>query len=182
MKTLYVKDRDGWRKWLEKNGASASEIWLIYYKKDSGKPRISYDAAVEEALCFGWIDSTAKRLDVERYAQRFTPRKPASNWSASNIERVERLIRDGRMTGAGLKAFRPGQKRDASDLPKRLPKDIEGRFRAQKRAWENFNAFPPSYRRLTIGWVASAKKDETRLKRLSQLIETAKNSERIKFM
>lgn len=104
-KTLYVKKRGEWRKWLEKNHQKESEIWLVYYKKHTKKPSIPYNDAVEEALCFGWIDSSEKRIDKERYAQRFTPRKPKSNWSESNKERVRKLIVQGKMTPAGLAAF-----------------------------------------------------------------------------
>lgn len=101
-KTLYVKDRDQWRKWLFENHDKEKEIWLVFYRKDSGKPRISYNDAVEEALCFGWIDSIEKGTDHERFAQRFTPRKPKSQWSETNKERVKRLIKDGKMTKAGF--------------------------------------------------------------------------------
>lgn len=102
-KTFYARDRKEWREWLSKNHDKEKEIWLIYYKKASGKKSISYNDAVEEALCFGWIDSIEKSLDSERFAGRFTPRKPNSNWSKSNRERVKRLIREGKMTEAGLR-------------------------------------------------------------------------------
>ena len=101
-KMLYVTKRDKWREWLEKFYGKEKEIWLVFYRKDSGKPRISYEAAVEEALCFGWIDSIEKGIDSERFAQRFTPRRPKSQWSKSNMERVGRLIKMGKMTPAGL--------------------------------------------------------------------------------
>ena len=100
-KTLYVTDRADWRAWLERHHKSESEVWLIYYKKQTGLPRIPYDDAVEEALCFGWIDSIVKRIDDEKFAQRFTPRKAKSNWSELNRERVKKLIKEGRMTEAG---------------------------------------------------------------------------------
>ena len=101
-KTLYVTNRDEWRDWLAKHGQSETEVWLIYYKKDSGRPRIPYDDAVEEALCFGWIDSIVKRMDDEKFAQKFTPRRDSSRWSALNTQRVRKLMREGRMTEAGL--------------------------------------------------------------------------------
>lgn len=101
-KQLYVTDRDAWRAWLEKNYDTEKEIWLIYYKKHTGKPRIPYDDAVEEALCFGWIDSTVKRVDDEKFAQKFTPRKNKSNWSDLNKKRAKKMIREGRMTKAGF--------------------------------------------------------------------------------
>lgn len=99
---LHVANREKWRKWLEKFHDKEKEIWLIFYRKSSGKSSISYNDAVEEALCFGWIDSIEKGIDHERFAQRFTPRKPKSKWSESNKERIERLIKDGKMTKAGL--------------------------------------------------------------------------------
>ncbi len=114
MKTLYVKSRDEWRSWLEKNGRSCREICLIYYKKNSGKPRIAYDDAVEEALCFGWIDGKTIRIDEERYGQRFTPRNPKSHWSPINIRRAKRLIKEGKMTEAGLGVFDPSRKTEPS--------------------------------------------------------------------
>jgi uncharacterized protein YdeI (YjbR/CyaY-like superfamily) len=101
-KTLYVTNRDEWRAWLEENHATEPEIWLVYYKKHTSQPTIPYEDAVEEALCFGWIDSTAKRIDDEKYAQRFTPRKDHKNWSEPNKQRVRKLIQAGRMTPAGL--------------------------------------------------------------------------------
>ncbi|MGB2982026.1 MAG: hypothetical protein WBC77_12350, partial [Candidatus Zixiibacteriota bacterium] len=101
-KTLYVTNRDDWRAWLRKNHSSQKEVWLIYYKKHTGKPRIPYDDAVEEALCYGWIDSTIKRIDEEKYAQKFTPRSEKSNWSELNKRRAKKMIREGRMTQAGL--------------------------------------------------------------------------------
>ena len=182
MKTLYVKNRVEWRSWLRKNANGSDEVWLLYYKKESGKPRIAYDDAVEEALCFGWIDSTVRRIDEARYAQRFTPRKPQSRWSPSNIQRAKKLIAEGKMTPAGLQAFSPRVRRETPPMPTRLPKDLARQFRMQSEAWEHFQHFPPGYRRITIGWVASAKKEETRLKRLHQLIESSARNKRIKFM
>src|SRR5256885_14789235 len=101
-KTLYVTSRDDWRAWLEKNHETEKEVWLIYYKKHTNRPRIPYDDAVEEALCFGWIDSIVQKIDDERYAQKFTPRKSSSKWSESNKRRVRKLLQEGRMTQAGL--------------------------------------------------------------------------------
>ena len=182
MKTLYVKDRNQWRSWLEKNSTRVGEMWLVYYKKDSGKPRIAYEDAVEEALCFGWIDGKVKKLDEARYAQRFTPRKPKSNWSALNTQRAKKLIREGKMTAAGLEAFHSRETSKAAPMPAQLPQDLEAKFRKQAVAWENFSRFPPYYRRLMIARVASAKKEETRLKRLTQLIDHSEKNKRIKLM
>jgi len=179
-KTLYVKDRKQWRSWLAKNGTRAKEIWLTYPKKHSGKVRIPYDDAVEEALCFGWIDGVTGKLDGDRYVQRFTPRRPSSRWSAINIRRARKLIAAGRMTAAGLEAFRPERKTESH--PTELPKNLRDMFREHTGAWENFQHFPPYYRRMTVAWVASAKKEETRVKRLEKLMEFSAANRRIKFM
>lgn len=180
MKTLYVKDRKQWRSWLAKNGTRAKEIWLTYPKKHSGKVRIPYEDAVEEALCFGWIDGMTGKLDGDRYVQRFTPRRPSSRWSPINIRRARKLIAAGKMTGAGMQAFRPERKTEAH--PTELPSSLEGRFQKRPKAWRNFQGFPPFYRRMTIAWVASAKKEETQVKRLEKLMEFSAENERIKFM
>jgi uncharacterized protein YdeI (YjbR/CyaY-like superfamily) len=181
METVFAADRVEWRRWLKKYSARSQEIWLVFYKKASGKPSVSYDHAVEEALCFGWIDGMVKKLDEECYAQRFTPRKPKSAWSKSNIQRVERLVAEGRMTPAGLKVY-SGHARETPPMPTELPKDLDDKFRRQRAAWGNYEKFPPGYRRMTAGWVASAKKEETRIKRLEKLIEYSARNERIEFI
>jgi uncharacterized protein YdeI (YjbR/CyaY-like superfamily) len=180
MKTLYVKDRGEWRSWLEKNAGGFREIFLIYYKKGSGKPRVAYEDAVQEALCFGWIDGRVNKLDDQRYVQRFTPRRPASRWSALNIKRARKLIAQGKMTAAGLAVFNPARK--TAVQPAVLPGDLEQKFKRHAEAWGNFQRFAPFYRRMTIAWVASAKKEETRIKRLQQLVGYSAQNRRIKFM
>jgi uncharacterized protein YdeI (YjbR/CyaY-like superfamily) len=180
METVSVKDRAAWRRWLTKNSRHYEEVWLVFYKKAVRKPCVSYDHAVEEALCFGWIDGRKMRLDEESYAFRFTPRKPKSQWSKSNLLRVERLIAEGRMTPAGLKSAEG--RRETRPVPTELPMELEARFRKQRAAWANFEKFPPGYKRITAGWVASAKKEETRIKRLDKLIEFSARNERIEFM
>jgi uncharacterized protein YdeI (YjbR/CyaY-like superfamily) len=182
MQTVIAADRAEWRRWLAKNFARCDEIWLVFYKKAVGKPSVSYDHAVEEALCFGWIDGMKKKLDEECYAFRFTPRKPKSPWSKSNLQRVERLISDGGMMQAGLKAYDSGRVREVPPLPAELPKELEERFRKQRAAWANYEKFPPGYRRTTAGWVSSAKKEETRIKRLGKLMEFSARNEWIEFM
>ncbi|HZU45301.1 MAG TPA: YdeI/OmpD-associated family protein [Terriglobales bacterium] len=182
MKTFYAKNRAEWRAWLEKHGTSESEIWLVYYKKSSGKPRVEYEEAVQEALCFGWIDGMEKGLDEQRFMQRFTPRKPKSKWSDSNIARMKKLIESGQMTPAGLAVFTGHEARRVEPKPTELPPQLQKEFRGAKEAWNNFQNFPPGYRRMTIGWVASAKKEETQHKRLQQLIETSARNEKIKFI
>jgi uncharacterized protein YdeI (YjbR/CyaY-like superfamily) len=182
MDTLSVKDRQEWRSWLRKNAAKREEIWLVYYKKASDQSGISYEDSVEEALCFGWIDGKIQKIDELRYGRRFTPRKPNSQWSKSNIRRVERLTAEGKMTAAGLASSSAAHRVQTTPMPTRLPKELEARFKKQSVAWDNFQSFPPHYRRLTSGWVASAKKEETRLKRLEKLIEFSARNERIQFM
>ncbi len=140
MKTLYVQDGKQWRSWLAKNGSRAKEIWLIYPKRHSGKERIPYDDAVEEALCFGWIDGVTGKLDGERYVQRFTPRRPSSRWSQINIRRARKLIAAGRMTAAGLQAFRPERKtRRASHG---VAQEAAGDIREAKSWVGEFSEFP----------------------------------------
>ena len=182
METVFAADRAQWRRWLNKNFARCDEIWLVFYKKASGKPTVSYEHAVEEALCFGWIDGKKKKLDEECYAFRFTPRKAKSPWSKSNLERVERLTAEGKMMAAGLKAYQSSDRRAVAPMPVELPKALEEGFRRHRSAWANYQKFPPGYRRVTSGWVASAKKEETRIKRLEKLIEFSARNERITFM
>jgi len=172
-KTLYVHDRAAWRAWLEENHATEREVWLVYYKKHTNRPRIPYEDAVEEALCFGWIDSTARRLDDERYLQKFTPRRDKSNWCESNVLRARRLINEGRMTKAGLDAIAEGAL-DVEFEPRAKSKDVEvPRFvsdalKKTPKAWENFGALAPSYRREYVRWITEARREETRERRLRE--------------
>lgn len=182
MKRVYAKDRAAWRTWLSKHAAGQSEIWLIFYKKATGRPSIPYDDAVEEALCFGWIDGKVMKLDEARYIQRFTPRKPKSRWSESNLQRVKRMLALGAMTPAGLVAYDPKRRLERPAMPTDLPIDLKRRFKSKAVAWKNFSNFPPGYRRTAAGWVASAKKDETRRRRLGQLMDCSARNERLKFI
>ena len=182
METVFARDRAEWRRWLAKNFARSEEIWLVFYKKASGKQTVTYEHAVEEALCFGWIDGMKKKVDEECYAFRFTPRKAKSAWSKSNLLRVERLIADGRMQPPGLKAYHSSDRREVAPQVPVMPKSLEGKFRKEHAAWANYEKFPPGYRRVTAGWVGSAKKEETQLKRLEKLIEYSARNERIEFM
>jgi uncharacterized protein YdeI (YjbR/CyaY-like superfamily) len=180
MRTLYVEDRSQWRSWLEANSQNVPEVWLLFYKKETGGPTITYEEAVEEAICFGWIDGKIKNLDPARFARLFTPRKPKSQWSRINIERARKMIKEGKMTAAGSKVFDPRHQTPA--LPTKLPASLEEQFRKHETAWENFTRFPPSYQRMTIGWVASAKQEATQLRRLQQLIAESSRNQRIKFI
>ncbi|MFZ2455422.1 MAG: YdeI/OmpD-associated family protein [Candidatus Altiarchaeia archaeon] len=173
MKTLYVTDRTDWRSWLEKNHGSEKEIWLVYYRKHTGKPRISYEDAVEEALAFGWIDSIQKGIDDERFAQRFTPRNDNSNWSEANKERARRLIREGRMTPFGMAKI-AGMLKDKGASPK---KDILTALKKDKTVWDNYNKFPGTYKTVRIGWIEGARnRPEVFQKRLNYFLKmTGKN-------
>jgi len=160
-KTLYVKTRREWRAWLARHHRTAPEIWLIYYKKHSGKPRIPYNHAVEEALCYGWIDSITKPLDRNRWAQRFSPRRPTSRLSDMNRERVRRLITARRMTNAGLERLKHvfDRREDTkARLKWEVPDDILERLKQDDAVWNNFRRFPESYKRIRIGWIAAARR------------------------
>ena len=179
---LYVTTRNEWRKWLEKNHLKANEVWLIYYKKPSGKPRIPYADAVEEALCFGWIDGKIKRINEDYYIQRFTPRRPGSRWSKYNIDRVKRLMAEDRMTPAGLTAYEPAlkkpeliydNKRDGDPV---VSEDLMSELSKNKTALNNFLNFTQSTRRIYIEWLNSSKKPETRIRRIDKLISLAEKN------
>ena len=167
-----AKSRAEWRAWLERHHATESEVWLVYAKKHSGKPSVGYAEAVEEAICFGWIDTTVNRLDDDHYVQRFTPRTDSRNWSKLNLERFERLVAEGRMTDAG-RAKRPP---DVAPPPPRLqardpvPAFIRRTLTIHPAARRTFLALAPTYRRDYVRWIVEAKKPETRERRLAQSI------------
>jgi uncharacterized protein YdeI (YjbR/CyaY-like superfamily) len=158
-KTLYVFERKAWRAWLARHHKTEKEIWLLYYRKGTGKARISYEDAVEEALCYGWIDSTLKSLDKERYAQRFSVRKKTSGLSQMNRERVFKLIAARKMTKAGLAAiahvFDPAKDKAEHFI---VPQEILEAIKASKEAWRNFQKFPESYRRVRVAYIESRKR------------------------
>lgn len=173
---LYLKTSADWRKWLKANYNRSSGVWLIFYKKGSGQLTIEYDDSVCEALCFGWIDSIIKNLDSQRYARKFTPRKDDSKWSALNIRRIEKLIAAKRMAPAGLKKIESAKQNGKWHKPDRPQIDIEpsGDFLAaldrNKKANENFSKLAPTYKKHYIGWINSAKLDETKKKRIKEAI------------
>jgi uncharacterized protein YdeI (YjbR/CyaY-like superfamily) len=173
---VFFPEAAAWRRWLERHHDTATEVWMGLYKKSSGKPSITWPEAVDEALCFGWIDGVRKSIDATSYRNRFTPRRRDSNWSAVNIRRVKELIELGRMHPAGLKAFE-ARKEDRSGVYSyeqrhlaRLEPAHEQKLRANRKAWSYFQDSPPSYRKAAIWWVVSAKQEATRLRRLDQLI------------
>jgi uncharacterized protein YdeI (YjbR/CyaY-like superfamily) len=184
MKPLFFKSQTDFRKWLEKNHAKEQELLIGFYKKNSGKPSITYPEALDEALCFGWIDGVKKRLDDDAYEQRFTPRKPTSIWSNINCGHVERLKKSGRMTPAGLTAYalRDPKKTGVysfENRPRELSSEYKKIFQANKKAWEFFEQQPAGYKRLMIFRVMEAKQEETQRRRLAQLIETSAQGTRI---
>jgi uncharacterized protein YdeI (YjbR/CyaY-like superfamily) len=176
-KTLYISNRDDWRRWLETNGDKETVIWLIFYKKSSGNRSVPYADAVEEALCFGWIDSILKRVDDEKYIQKFTPRNKKSSWSALNVSRVYKMISQGRMTEKGLALFRyaevNGLLPETGTKPEKdliIPDFIADALSAKIKAEKFFNNLAPSQKRLYIYWIMDAKKEETRKRRLQEAI------------
>jgi uncharacterized protein YdeI (YjbR/CyaY-like superfamily) len=178
---LYFEDRDSWRAWLGENHDEVREVWLVFYKKHTGTACISYDAAVEEALCFGWIDSLIRRLDDDRYARKFTPRTDFKKWSASNLERVERLVASGRMTDIGLAKLDPGVRPQArpATQPLEIPPFFAAALAADDAAREFFDQLAPSYRRDFVGWVCSAKREETRRRRLEEALELLRQKKKL---
>jgi len=174
---IYFASPEAFRAWLEEHHETATEVWVGMYKKATGKQGMSWSQAVDEALCFGWIDGIAKRVDEERHRQRFTPRKPTSNWSLVNVEKVAKLRAEGRMRPAGEAAFarRRDDKTGIYTHEQRMHPEFtpeqQAVFQARPDAWAWFQAKAPSYRRQATWWVISAKRPETRERRLAQLIE-----------
>ncbi|MBA3359148.1 MAG: YdeI/OmpD-associated family protein [Thermoleophilaceae bacterium] len=162
--------------WLEAHHAHDSELWVGYYKKATGKQTMSWSQAVDQALCFGWIDGVLRRIDDETHMQRFTPRKPGSNWSKVNVEKMARLEAEGLVAPAGRRAFearradRTGIYSFERDEPAQFPSDFAARLQANAAASDYFENRAPSYRRTCIHWVTSAKREETRVRRMDQLI------------
>lgn len=178
IRTIQAKSRQAWRKWLEKNHQSESSVWLIIYKKGSSLTSVYYPEAVEEALCFGWIDSKANKRDEQSYYQFFARRNPKSNWSKLNKTRVKKLIRENLMTAAGLKAIEIAKERgtwtaldEVDEIM--IPKDMQDAFSQNKIAFKNFEAFPRSSKRGILEWILNAKKTETREKRIEETVRLA---------
>ncbi len=172
--STYAKNRKEWRSWLQKNHNSEKGIWLIYYKKHTGQASISYADAVEEAICFGWIDGQIKKIDDDKYMQRFTPRKSKSLWSVINIERAKKMIELGLMTESGLRALEAGTKtkeRIPSSRNFTVPPYLKTALSKNKKAWNHFQGFSPSAQLAYVYWVMTAKTEETRQKRIEKTIE-----------
>lgn len=178
LEVFYAGDRQQWRQWLEKNHLTSRGIWLIYYKVKSGKPSIQYSEAVKEALCFGWIDSKVKSLDAERYQQIFTPRKPKSVWSKLNKQYIEEISAQGLMTEAGTKLIATAKqdgswyKLDAIEALT-IPTDLEQALAKNAVANSYFEGFSNSSKKNILFWIESAKRPDTRLKRIDKTINSA---------
>jgi uncharacterized protein YdeI (YjbR/CyaY-like superfamily) len=183
METFYTPRRREWRRWLSRNHRTAKEVWLVYYRKGSGRPRITYNAAVEEALCYGWIDSIVRKIDDERFAQRFSPRKPKSALSQMNRERIDKLVVQKKMTKARLEAI--AHVYDSAGKTKRfvVPPDIRKALQADPKTWRNFQRFPAAYRRIRVAYVdgARSRPDEFR-KRLRNLVKMTSQNKRFGFV
>jgi uncharacterized protein YdeI (YjbR/CyaY-like superfamily) len=186
MEPIFFASPNDFRAWLEEHHATETELLVGFHKKGSGKPSMTWPESVDQALCFGWIDGVRRRIDDERYAIRFTPRKPGSTWSAVNVKRARELLEEGLMRPAGLAAF----ERRADDRTAiyayeqrkhaQLEPAMQERFEADEQAWTWFQAQPPHYRRAATHWVVSAKKPETRERRLMQLIADSRAGRTIK--
>ena len=179
---LFFEQPDDFRKWLEENHDSQSELWVGYYKKASGVRSVNWPKSVDQALCFGWIDGIRKSIDETRYKIRFTPRKSRSHWSHVNIKKVEDLKKLGLMQPSGLKAFKKREEkrsRKASYEQKNvvLERKYENLFKANKSAWNYFTTQSPTYQKQTIWWIMSARKEETRMSRLDILIKSSEEKQ-----
>ena len=182
---MFFKSSSQYRNWLTAESASQTELWVGFCKKSCGQPSITYPEAVDEALCFGWIDGVRKTVGPDAYTVRFTPRRPKSQWSAVNIRHVERLTKAGRMRPAGLKAFEAAKdqsRKYSYEQRRRATFDAKSDllFRANRKAWDFFQSQPPWYQRTATFWVTSAKKEETQQRRLATLIADSEHGKSIK--
>ena len=183
MKTLLVHTPQEWHEWLETHGAAESEIWLVFYKKHTGIAAIAYKDALDEALCFGWVDSLVKRLDDRRYALKFTPRRVDSRWSPANRKRYAELEAAGRLRPAGIE--RPPTDRGSAprpprqSLPSKLPSYIRSALAKHPKARNHYDLLPIEQRRRYIAWIESAKRDETKLRRLNEAIRLLTSGQRL---
>lgn len=185
MKKLYLKTREEWREWLSLNHGKESAIWLIFYRKGSGKTTLDYEESVEEALCFGWIDSIIKNLDHESYLRKFTPRKPDSKWSDLNKKRVQKMIEQGLMTPVGQSSidtamesgvwYKADRPQFGPDIPVELQDALKGNIKAKKF----FEQLAPSYRKQYIGWIQTARRPETRRHRIEESLFLLERGEKL---
>ena len=185
MKPTFFARPEDFRRWLQRNHDKADELLVGFWKKDSGKPSMTWPESVDEALSFGWIDGVRRRIDDESYSIRFTPRRRGSIWSAVNIKRATELTRLGRMAPAGLRAFEARDEKKSAiysyeNRPRDLAPEYEKSFRTNKKAWEYWSAQPPGYRRQLTYFVMEGKKNETRQRRLATLIDACAQGRRLR--
>jgi uncharacterized protein YdeI (YjbR/CyaY-like superfamily) len=183
----YFKSAAEFRNWLKKNYAVEKELFVGFYKKDSGKKGITYKEAVNEALCFGWIDGVIKKVDELSYMHRFSPRKPVSIWSVVNTKRAEELIELGQMHPSGLKVFKDRDKNKTKlyafeNMAKEFDSTFLNLFKKNTTAWNFFQQQAPWYKKVAVHWVTSAKREETRLRRFNQLLQDSANLKRLKIV
>jgi uncharacterized protein YdeI (YjbR/CyaY-like superfamily) len=178
MKTVECKTRAEWRAWLAENHERENEIWLVYYKKATGIPCIAYGDSLDEALCYGWVDSLIKKIDEEKYARKFTPRKDESQWSLVNKKRVQELIRDGLMTKHGLLKVEAAKRSGSWDAPVskpeldlKMPPEFAQALKDNPRAEATFKALAPTYQKQYLAWIVTAKRPETREKRIAEALQ-----------
>jgi len=173
---LYFKTTAEWRDWLRENQATSNGLWLIFFKKESGKPSLDYEASIEEALCFGWVDSIIRNIDAEQYARKFTPRRPDSKWSELNKNRIAKLIRENRMTPGGLAlvetARQNGQwdKSDRPDISFDIPDEFQTTLAENPKALQYFRQLTPTGRKQYLVWINVAKQPETRTRRIREAV------------
>ena len=185
MKEVHFKNRKEWRGWLSENHDKETGVWLVFLKKEIDKPTIEYEDSVEEALCFGWIDSIIKKIDEEKYARKFTPRKPDSRWSELNKKRVEKMIQAGLMTPFGLEKIKAAQKSglwektDRPQLSFEMSSEFAEALEKSPKAKENFEKLAPSYQKQYLGWIEVAKQPETRKKRIKESISLLNKGEKL---
>ena len=184
-KEIQYKNRDEWRNWLEENHDLFNEVWLIYFKKHTNKQSIKQTEAVEEALCYGWIDSIVKRIDDEQYMQKFTPRKDNSVWSEVNKKRVAQLIKDEKMTDHGLKKIMAAKKNgmwtkiQSHTNINNIPKEFEIALTENQSAKSNFESLAPSYKKQYLYWITDAKREDTKNRRIAKAIKMLKNNQKM---
>lgn len=183
----FFRSSSEFREWLDTNHGSVNALIVGFYKRDSGKESITYPQALDEALCFGWIDGVRRRVDALSYSIRFTPRRPKSNWSQVNLRHAERLIKSGRMTPVGLRVYSEWDPKKSGSYsfenhPREFAPADEHKFQADKTAWNYFRKQAPSYQRTSIWWVVSAKRSETRAKRLSKLMDDSAHERRLDLL
>jgi len=184
---ILFNTRSEWRYWLEKNHKQANEIWLIHYKKSSSKKNLNHFEAVEEAICFGWIDSKLKKIDEERFILRYSPRKAKSVWSKINKETAEKMICLDKMTDSGLEKIKQAKKHGywnkayTNLIKEKLPNDLKDELLKDKEVWYNFQNFANSYRNTYIGWVKNAKTKTTRKRRISEVVKRSLNNKKPGF-